>query len=72
MHRVSLLEKSFVLQMQEVTCELQGTRLGGRPGVLFYIPASVPRTAVSLCHRQQSSVPHTGVAYSNGILDTAV
>ena len=60
------------MQIQEVTCELQGTRLGGRPDVLFCIPASVARTAVSSQHRQQSSVPHTGVTYNNVILDTTV
>ena len=69
---MSLLEKSLALQVQEVTCELQGTRLGGRPDALLYIPASVARTAVSSQHRQQSRAPHTGVAYSNVILDTAV
>ena len=61
------LEKSFVLQVQEVTCELQGTRrLGGRPDALFYIPASVPHTPVSLYHIHQGHcttgnnvTPHT-------------
>ena len=71
-HRVSLLEKSLALQVQEVTCELQGTRFGGRPDALLYIPASVARTAVSSQHRQQSRAPHTRVTYSNVILDTAV
>ena len=67
---MGLLGKSFVLQIQEVTCELKGTRLGGRPDVTFLHPCQCTTHTSVVVPQAAKQCTYTGVTYSNVILDT--